>query len=65
MSELLRRKYRIRRAALHGKEITIPPDASLELGERVLQIYDGFLLIVPTGSKVDEHLLRRAIKVRK
>ncbi len=64
MSELLKRKYQIRRASTYGKEITLAPDTPMQPGDTVVQIYDGFVLIVPMGTKIDEELLRQAISVR-
>ena len=46
-------------------EITIPPETPFEPGDDVTQLYDGFVLIVPRGVKVDEGLLRQAIKAEK
>ena len=57
-----RRPYLIRRAAQRGKEITLPPDGPFKPGEKVIAIYDGFILLVPKGAIVDEELLVKAIK---
>jgi hypothetical protein len=62
MSEIFKRPYKIRRAAQWGKEVTIAPEATLRPGDDVVQFFDGFVLIVPRGAKVDESLLRQAIK---
>lgn len=62
MREIYKRPYRVRRAAVRGKEITIPPDVTLEPGDTVIAFYDGFVLYVPKGTRVDEALLREAIK---
>ena len=59
--EIYKRPYRIRRATLRGKEITVPPEAQLQPGDEVTVYYGGFLLVVPKGSKVDEDLLRRSV----
>jgi len=61
MSEIFKKPARIRKAAQRGMEITIPPETPFEVGDDVTQIYDGFVLIVPKGVKVDEQLLREAI----
>jgi len=61
MSEIYKRPYRVRRAAVRGKEVTIPSDVKLEPGDVVIAFYDGFILYVPKGTQVDEALLRRAI----
>jgi hypothetical protein len=61
--QIFRRPYRVRKAARWGKEITIAPDAKLEPGDEVVQWYDGFVLIVPQGARVDEEILRRAIRL--
>ncbi len=63
--EIYKRPYRVRRAAVRGKEITIPPDVKLEPGDTVIAFYDGFILYVPKGVRVDEALLRQAITERK
>ena len=62
--EIYKRPYRVRRAAVRGKEITIPPDVKLEPGDTVVAFYDGFILYVPNGTQVDEALLRQAITQR-
>ena len=62
MSEIYKRPYRVRRAAVRGKEITIPSDMTLEPGDIVVAFYDGFVLYVPKGTHVDEALLREAIR---
>jgi hypothetical protein len=62
--EIYRRPYRVRRAAVRGKEITIPSDVKFEPGDTVIAFYDGFILYVPKGTQVDEALLRRAITKR-
>lgn len=62
MDEIYRRPYRVRKAALRGKEITIAPEAKMQPGDEVIQWYDGFVLIVPQGAKVNEKILRRAIE---
>ena len=61
MGEIFKRPYRVRKAALRGKEITIAPDAKMQPGDEVVQWYDGFVLIVPLVAKVNEKILRRAI----
>ena len=63
MGILYRKPSRIRKAAQRGKEITIPPEADLQIGDEVLLLSNGFVLIVPKGSKVNEKLLERAIQV--
>ena len=60
--EIFKRPYRVRRAALRGKEITIPSDMTLKPGDTVIAFYDGFVLYVPKGTHVDEALLREAIR---
>jgi hypothetical protein len=62
VGEVYKRPYRVRRAAVRGKEVTIPSDVSkLQPGDTVIAFYDGFVLYVPKGTQVDEALLRRAI----
>jgi len=63
VGEVYKRPYRVRRAAVRGKEVTIPSDVSkLQPGDTVIAFYDGFVLYVPKGTHVDEALLRRAIR---
>ncbi len=64
MSEIYKRLYRVRRAAVRGKEVTVPSDVKLEPGDMLIAFYDGFVLCVPMGTQVDEALLRRAITER-
>ncbi len=59
--EIYKRPYRIRKATLRGKEVTVPPEAQLRPGDEVTVYYDGFLLVVPKGLKVDEDLLRQSV----
>ncbi len=63
MGDLFKKPTKIRRAAQRGKEITIPPEADLQVGDEVLLLSNGFVLIVPKGTKVDEALLERAIQI--
>ena len=62
--EIYKRPYRVRRAAVRGKEVTIPSNVKLEPGDTVIAFYDGFILYVPKGTRVDEILLRRAITIK-
>lgn len=62
VEEIYKRPYRVRKAALRGKEITIPSDMTLEPGDTVIAFYDGFVLYVPKGTRVDEVMLREAIR---
>lgn len=61
MREIFKKPAKIRKAAQRGMEITIPPETPFEPGDEVTELYDGFVLIVPKGVKVDEELLRQAI----
>ena len=61
--EMFKRPYRVRKAAKWGKEIAIAPEASVQPGDEVVQWFDGFVLIVPRGARVDEEMLRRAINL--
>lgn len=63
--EIFKRPYRVRKAANWGKESTIAPEAKMQAGDEVVQWYDGFILIVPLGAKVNEEMLRRAIDLRR
>lgn len=60
--EIYKRPYRVRRAALRGKEVTVPSDVPLEPGDMVIAFYDGFVLYVSRGTRVDEALLRKSIR---
>lgn len=62
-SEIYKHPYKVRRAALRGKEVTIPSGATPEPGDTVIAFYDGFVLYVPKGTRVDEKLLREAIQL--
>lgn len=64
MSEIFKRPYRVRKAALRGKEVTIAPEAKIASGDEVVEFYDGFVLIVPVGTRVNERMLKRAIDLR-
>jgi hypothetical protein len=59
--EIYKRPYRIRKATLRGKEVTVPPEAQMQPGDEVTVYYDGFILVVPKGLKVDEDLLRQSV----
>lgn len=66
MGTIYRRTYRIRKATPKwGMEITLPPELGTEdgmkPGDTVDLLYDGFVLIVPQGVRVDEEFLRRAV----
>ena len=63
MGELYSRPAKIRKISQRGKGITIPPEASLQPGDEVLLLSDGFVLIVPKGTKVDRELLEKAIQI--
>ena len=61
MGEVFKKRAKVRKAAQRGMEITIPPETPFEPGDEVTQLYDGFVLIIPRGIKVDEELLKQAI----
>jgi len=61
MGEIFKKPAKIRKASQRGMEITIPPETPFEAGDDVTQLYDGFVLVVPRGVKVDEELLKQAI----
>ena len=64
-SMIYRRPYVIRKATTgEGKEVTVPPFSNLEPGDKVVVLCNGFLLVVPEGTDVDEELLQRAIKLK-
>ncbi len=43
---------------------TVPPEARLQPGDEATVYYDGFVLVVPRGVKVDEALLRQSVGKR-
>lgn len=68
MGTIYRRAYHLRRATPKwGIEITIPSELVhndvLKPGDVVDVIYsfDGYILIVPQGVRVDEEFLKRAV----
>ena len=61
-TQIFKHPYQVRRAALHGKEITVPPEVPLKPVDTVIALYDGFILFVPKGTCVDETLLIKAIR---
>ena len=63
--EIYRHPYRVRKAALRGKEVSIPAEVPIKPGETVIALYDGFVLYVPKGSTVDEEMLMKAIKIER
>lgn len=65
MEEFYRYPYKIRKAANYGKEVTVAPEAKLEIGDEVTQICDGFILVVPKGTRVNEEAIRKAIQLPK
>lgn len=62
MNEIYKRPYRVRRAAAYGKEVTIPSGVTVKPGDTVIAFYDDFVLYVPKGMRVDEALLKKAIR---
>lgn len=62
---IFRRPYQVRRASQGGKEVTIPPEVPLKVGDTVVAIYDGFVLFVPKEASVNEEELLKAIKLEK
>lgn len=64
-TEIYRRPYRVRKAGLRGKEVSIPAEVPIKPGDTVIALYDGFVLYLPIGAIVDEALLVRAIKISK
>ena len=60
-------KYLKIRAAnsLGNLEMAVPAGCTLEKGQRVLVVYDGFILAVPDGAEIDQAKLQDAIKIRR
>ncbi len=63
--KIYRRSYRVRKAALRGKEVSIPAEVPIKPGGTVIAPYDSFVLYLSLGATVDETLLVRAIKINK
>jgi len=64
VSEILKRRYKVRAQGYRGLQVTLPPEVSFQRGEKVTLIHDGFVLIVPAGMTVDEQMIQDAIKPR-
>lgn len=47
------------------KQVPVPPDCPLQLGEKVVVISNGYMLVIPEGAIVDEVLLDKAIRLPK
>lgn len=63
---MFRRLYRVRKAALRGKEVSMPAEVPMKAGDTVIALYDGgFVLYVPKGTIVNEELLIKAIRLVK
>jgi hypothetical protein len=62
---LMRRPYVIRKQTPNsGKEVSVPPYCPMEPGDKVIVLSDGFLGVVPEDAKVDEAMLRQAIRLQ-
>ena len=62
MGEIHKRPLKVR-AMGKGKQITVPVEAMLEVGDRTTVFYNSFMVVVPAGSHVDEAKLREAIVI--
>jgi len=62
MGEIFKRPFKVR-AMGTGKQITVPAESDLQVGDMTTVLYDGFLVVVPKGTAVNEELLKRAIKL--
>ena len=62
MGEIFKRPFKVR-AMGTGKQITVPAESDLKVGDMTTVLYDGFLVVVPEGTAVDEKLLKEAIKL--
>ena len=60
----LKRRYKIRAQGYSGRQVTLPPEVRFKKGECVTLLHDGFVVIVPAGTPVDEELLKQSIKLR-
>lgn len=63
MGEILKRRYTVRGQGYKGKQITLPPEVAFVKGTPVTLLHNGFVLIVPPETKVNEKLLRRAVEL--
>jgi hypothetical protein len=61
--KIFSRPYKVRKAALRGKEVSIPSDVPFKHGDVVIAFYSDFVLYVPQGTTVNEELLMKAIKM--
>ena len=64
MSEILRRRYKVRGQGNRGLQITLPPEVNFKKGDQVTLLHNGFVLIVPVETPVDEQMVKEAIKLR-
>ena len=65
MGEILKRRYKVRAQGTTGRQITLPPQVTFKKGDEVTLLHDGWVVIVPAGTPVDEQLIHQAIKLRK
>ena len=64
MGELYKRPFKVRQMG-KGKQITVPVEAELEVGDNTTVFYDSFMVVVPKGTVVDEDKLKEAIRLPK
>ena len=64
MGKLYKRPSKLRRSTpKSGKEVQIPPGVDMEAGDDIEMYYNGFVLIVPKGTEVDEKILEKIVKL--
>ena len=61
MGEILRRRYKVRAQSKKYKQVTLPPECCLQPGQIVTLVHDGWVVIVPAGTPVNEILIEQAI----
>ena len=63
MGEVLKRRYKVRTQSNKYLQVTLPLECSFEPGQLVTLIHNGWVLIVPAGTPVDEKMIELAIGV--
>ena len=64
MGEIYRRPFKVRCMG-KGKQITVPSEATLQVGDKTTVFYNSFMVVVPKGTIVDEGKLKEAIRLPK
>lgn len=64
MAEILKRRYKVRAQGMTGRQVTLPPQVKFRKGDEVTLLHDGWVVIVPAGTPVNEELLKKAIQLK-